>query len=110
MHRGVLGGVCYYVYINMNMKTKMKIMVRVKTRAKEEKVERVGQDGLDLKIDKVGEKAELPLYKVSVKEAPVAGRANEAVIKALADYFEVAPGRVRLITGQTSKQKIFEIL
>ncbi len=89
----------------------MKIIVKVKTKAKEERVERVDQPGLDL----VGEESqtkgkELVIYKVAVKEAPVAGRANEAVAKALAEYFEVSPARVKLITGQTSKQKIFEIL
>ena len=81
-------------------------MVKVKTKAKVEKVERVGQDGLDL----AGLVARPAIYKVSVKEAPVAGRANEAVIKALAEYFAVAPARVKLLTGQTSKQKLFEIL
>lgn len=84
----------------------MKIVVKVKTKAKVEKVGRVGQDGLDL----AGLATRPATYKVSVKEAPVAGRANEAVIKALAEYFSVAPVRIKLITGQTSKQKIFEIL
>jgi uncharacterized protein YggU (UPF0235/DUF167 family) len=83
----------------------MKIAVKVKTRAKEEKVERVSQPELNL-----GErKLTLDIYKVSVKEAPVAGRANIAVIKALADYFSVAPSCIQLLTGQTAKQKIFEI-
>ena len=84
----------------------MKLIVKVKTKAKFEKVERVGQPSLGLEKGK----EELVTYKVSVKEAPVAGRANEAVIKALAAYFDVAPARVTLLTGQTSKQKIFEIL
>ncbi len=71
----------------------MKITVKVKTRAKTEKVEKVGD-----------------IYKVSVKQLPIEGQANEAVIKALADHFNVAPTRIRLITGQTNKQKVFEIL
>jgi uncharacterized protein YggU (UPF0235/DUF167 family) len=83
----------------------VKIIVKAKTKSKTEKVERINQPNLGLE----NSKAELVVYKVSVKEAPVAGRANEAVIKALATYFDTAPSRIKLVTGQTSKQKIFEI-
>jgi uncharacterized protein YggU (UPF0235/DUF167 family) len=84
----------------------MKIIVKAKTRAKVEKVERQNQPRLDLG----GRGTELVTYKVCVKEAPVSGRANEAIVRALATYFAVAPARITLTTGQTSKQKIFEIL
>jgi len=40
----------------------------------------------------------------------VAGKANEAIIRALAKYFDTAPSRIKLIAGQTSKQKLFEII
>jgi len=84
----------------------MKIIVKAKTRARIDKVERVGQTPLAL-----GEiKNDLPVYKVSVKAAPVAGQANEAIVKVLAEYFDVAPARVRLVLGQSNKQKVFEIL
>ena len=83
----------------------MKIIVKAKTRAKETKVARLEQSTLDLGQPQSG----LVTYKVSVKEAPVGGQANEAIIKALAEYFDTAPSRVRLVSGQTAKQKIFEI-
>lgn len=83
----------------------MKIFVKAKPRAKEEKVERVGQPTLGLGDTK----PEMTEYKVSVKEAPVGGKANEAVIKALAKYFGVAPSLVRLVSGASSKRKVFEI-
>jgi len=83
----------------------MRILVKAKPRSKVEKVERVGQPTLDLG----GKKTELVVYKVSVKEPPVDGRANEAVVKALAKYFDVAISNVRLVSGETSRQKIFEI-
>jgi uncharacterized protein YggU (UPF0235/DUF167 family) len=83
----------------------MKIIVKAKTKAKVDKVERLKQPTLNLEQEK-----EIPIYKVSVKEAPVAGKANEAIIRALAEYFEVAKGKIKLISGQTSKQKLFEIL
>ena len=83
----------------------MKIVVKAKTKAKIEKVERVTQPSLGLEENK----NELVVYKVSVKEAPVDGKANEAIIKALANYFDVAPSNISLVTGQTSKQKVFVI-
>jgi len=49
-------------------------------------------------------------FIVSVKEPPVHGLANKAIIKALADYFSVSPVRIRIVSGYVSKQKIVEIL
>lgn len=71
----------------------MKIFIKAKPNSKEEKVE---------KINDVH-------FEVSVKEPPVGGRANMAIIKAVAKYFDVAPSRARIISGYTSRQKILEI-
>jgi len=84
----------------------MRIIVKAKPSAREEKVERIDQPGLDLDG---GSKLETETYKVSVKEPAVDGRANEAITKALAKYFNVARSSVRLVSGQTSCKKIFEI-
>lgn len=83
----------------------MKIIVRAKTQAKETKVERVSQPAMDFGVIK----SEMIVYKVSVKEAPVAGKANKAIIEALAEYFDTAKSCVRLVSGESSKQKVFEI-
>lgn len=48
-------------------------------------------------------------YEVWVPEPPVQGRANRAIAVALATHFGVAKGKVRLVSGFTSRQKIFEI-
>jgi uncharacterized protein YggU (UPF0235/DUF167 family) len=85
----------------------MKIIVKAKTKAKINKVERVEQSSMDFSLGK--DKAELLIYKVSVKAAPVAGKANEAIIKALAEYFDIAPARVILVSGQSSLRKVFAI-
>ena len=85
----------------------MRIIVKAKTRAKETKVERVEQPAMDFGDSK--RKSDLVTYKVSVKEAPVNGQANEAIIKVLAEYFDTAPSRINIISGQSSKQKVFEI-
>lgn len=87
----------------------MKIVVKAKTKAKKEGVERVNQPTLNF-IENKSNKDEIVMYKVSVKEAPVAGKANEAIIKLLAEYFSVTRDNVYLISGQKSKQKIFEII
>ena len=84
----------------------MRVIVKVKTRAKEEKIERIGQPSMD--FDSI--KNEMVVYKISVKEAPVQGKANEAIIRVLAEYFEISKSKVKLVSGQTSKQKFFEIL
>ena len=48
-------------------------------------------------------------YVVSVKEPPINGRANEAIIKALAEYFSIPRSSITLISGHTAKIKIFEV-
>lgn len=83
----------------------MRIFVKAKPKARAQKVELVSQETLGFD-DAKGEPA---VYKVSVTESPVGGKANEAIIKALAVYFGITPNRVQLISGQSSRQKIFEI-
>lgn len=46
---------------------------------------------------------------VYVKEPPLEGRANAAVILALADFFKVKNYQVQLLKGEKSKMKTFEI-
>ena len=52
------------------------------------------------------ENGELVVY---VREPAVEGKANEAVIKLLAEYFDVPKSKVQLIAGHKSKIKRFEI-
>jgi uncharacterized protein (TIGR00251 family) len=84
----------------------VKIIIHAKTRAKEEKVLRITQDQLDLQT---GQNNKMPEYKVWVKAPAVDGKANEAIIKALAEYFEITQSQVKLISGKISKKKVFEI-
>lgn len=72
----------------------MKIFVKVKPKAKEEKVE---------KIDDVN-------FRVQVRQLPEKGRANRAVIRALADYFNVDRSKIQIVSGSTSKVKVIEIV
>ena len=49
-------------------------------------------------------------FVVSVKEPPIQGRANQAILKALARFLDVAPSRLRIISGYTSRQKVIEVV
>jgi uncharacterized protein len=72
----------------------MKIHVKAKPKVKKEHVEKIGETS----------------YVVHVKEPPTDGKANRAIIKALAAYLKIAPSRIRMISGFTSRQKTLDIL
>lgn len=48
-------------------------------------------------------------YTVYTKELPKQGRANTAICELLAQYFEVPKSSVTLVSGSTSKIKVFEV-
>jgi uncharacterized protein YggU (UPF0235/DUF167 family) len=70
-----------------------KIFVTVKTNAREEQVTVLDETH----------------FLVAVKPQPIDGKANTAVQKALAHHFGIAPSRLTLRTGATSKHKVFEL-
>lgn len=72
----------------------MKISVHVKAGAREERVEKVSETE----------------YRVSVKAPPIEGKANDDVIRILADYFRVSKLQIRIVVGHTAKNKILEII
>ncbi len=55
------------------------------------------------------EKIDNDTYKVRVHAAPDKGAANKEVIVSLADYFDVPPSMVKIVRGQTSRNKVIEI-
>ena len=71
----------------------MKIIIKARPSSQEEKVEKISDTE----------------FVVSVKEPPVQGRANEAIIRALAEYLGVSKYQIRIISGYTSRQKILEV-
>jgi len=71
----------------------MRIFVEAKPKAKESRIE---------KIDDTH-------FKVWVKEPPEAGKANMAVIKVLTEYFNIGWSDILLLSGATSRRKVFEI-
>ncbi len=71
----------------------MRLFVVVKPRSKKEKVEK-GDDGV---------------LRISVKEPPEDGKANKAAAEALAKFLKLPVAAVRLVSGASSKRKIFNV-
>jgi len=70
----------------------MKIQVKVKPNSRTEEVSREGDS-----------------FIVKVKEPPREGKANQAVIKLLAEHFGVPQSRVRILRGFRSRNKVIEV-
>ena len=71
----------------------MKISIRVKPNSKENQVVEKGPDQL----------------LVKVKAPPQENKANQEVIKTLAEYFHVSKSRISIVAGFRSKQKVLEL-
>ncbi len=72
----------------------MILNVKVKPGAMEERVKKI----------------DLTHFEVWVREAPEKGKANDAVIEALADFFDVPRARLRIKSGRTTRNKRIELL
>jgi len=71
----------------------MKIQVKVKPSSRTEELSREGAS-----------------FIVQVKEPPKEGKANQAVVRLLAEHFGVPRSRVRILSGFKSRNKVIEIL
>lgn len=49
-------------------------------------------------------------YKVRLTAAPVDGKANDMLIKVLAEYFKVSRTCISIVGGKTVKRKMVDIL
>jgi len=70
----------------------MKIQVKVKPSSKTEEISREGDS-----------------FIVKVKEPPKEGKANQAVIKLLAEHFGVPQSQVRILSGFRNRNKVIEV-
>lgn len=71
----------------------MKIIVKTKPGARENKIERIDESN----------------YIVSIKEPPIDGRANAALIKLLAKHFDISQSLIEIISGYMARVKVIEI-
>ncbi len=70
-----------------------KIFARVYPKSKNTKVEKIKEG----------------TYKVRVQAAPEKGKANKALIEALAEYFGVPQSSIKIIKGSSAREKVLEI-
>lgn len=70
----------------------MKVLIRVKPNSKTEEIVQEGDKLL-----------------IKVHEQPREGKANQAVIKLLAQHFGVSMSQIRILSGLRSKNKIIEL-
>jgi uncharacterized protein (TIGR00251 family) len=70
----------------------MKIQIKVKPNSRTEEVSQ-----------------EIDSFIVKVKEPPREGKANQAVIRLLAEHFGVPQSQVRILSGFKSKNKVVEV-
>ena len=72
----------------------MRISVTVKANSRENTVEKLSDNE----------------FAVRVKAPAKEGKANEAVIKSLSEYFGISRNRINIQKGHTSKKKIVDII
>ncbi len=70
----------------------MKIQVKVKPSSKTEELSQEGDS-----------------FIIKVKEPPKEGKANQAIIKLLAEHFGVSQSQVRILSGFRSRNKVIEV-
>ena len=70
-----------------------KIKVKVKPNAKREEIKEI----------------EMDFFEVRTTVVPEKGKANKKVIEILSKYLKVPKSRIKLIKGETSREKIFLI-
>ena len=70
----------------------MKIQVKVKVSSKTEELIQEGYS-----------------FMVKVKEPPKEGKANQAVIRLLAEHFGISQSQVRILSGSRSRNKVVEV-
>ncbi len=71
----------------------MKIRVKVKPNSRENSIKEL----------------ENGIFQVCVSVAPEKGKANQRVIELLAKHFKIPKSKITLVSGETFKEKVFEI-
>ena len=71
----------------------MKVLIKVKPNSKDEGIAQEGD-----------------ILTVRVRELPRDGKANQAVIKLLAQHFGIPRSQIKILSGLRSKNKIIELI
>ncbi|OGZ33330.1 MAG: hypothetical protein A2174_00605 [Candidatus Portnoybacteria bacterium RBG_13_41_18] len=71
----------------------MKLFIKVKPNSKEERIEKISETN----------------FVIRLKEPPQKNKANQALIRILAEYFKTSRQNVKILIGGKSRQKIISI-
>jgi len=71
----------------------MLIKVKVKSNAKKEEIKKIEEN----------------FYEVRTTAVPEKGKANKKVIEIISKYLKIPKSRIRILRGETSKEKLIKI-
>lgn len=71
----------------------MKIKIKVKPGSSKNEVKKIEEN----------------FYEVRTTTIPEKGKANEKVIELLSDFFDIPKSKIRIVKGQTSREKEVEV-
>ncbi len=77
----------------LSLVTQMKIVVKAKAKSKKKFVK---------KLDSTH-------FEVAVNDPSHEGKANKAIIKSLSEFFDIPQSKIILISGEKSREKVFEV-
>lgn len=84
----------------------MKIFVKAKPNSKVNEFKKV--ESPQLVLEGMGERKQ-EHYVARVKEPPIDYQSNTAIVRQIAEYFDVPFDEIKLVSGTTSRNKVFEI-
>ncbi len=76
----------------------MKLAIKVTTNSMQDHVKEGGVNAFGNRV-----------LKIKTIATPQDGKANEAVIKIVSEYFKVKRGAVKILSGETARLKIVEV-
>ncbi len=79
--------------MNKFKEKEMQIKVKVKPNSKKNEIKEIEKN----------------YYEIRVTVIPEKGKANKKVIELLSKYLKVPKSKIKLIRGETSREKVFEI-
>jgi uncharacterized protein YggU (UPF0235/DUF167 family) len=84
----------------------MKIFIKARPNAKKEEVKRIDQ--AEGSFDAKDRDDRITLI-VAVREPPADGKANRAIINAVAEYLKIPRSQIHIVSGHTMRNKVLEV-
>ena len=90
----------------------MKFKCKVITRSSRNEIlgiDNLERLGLNFESKNNGEN-DLPFLKIYLTAVPIGGKANKELIKLLSEKLGISKGKIKIIKGEKSKEKVIEVL